>query len=135
MKTLTTSYIDKLKNKDLTIEQAPGKQSNILTETASTSSKPKFVIKNSKRILLLLGHQNETRVIIESFLQANASMRSCYKCVAMHCCTRENKISCDAYFIVKHIILQIVKSVPAIQQLLLLQDHNFFEEFLQVQTQ
>jgi len=68
VKTLTTSYIDKLKNKDLTIEQALGKQVNILTEAASKSSKPKFVIKNSKRILLLLGHQNETRVIIESFL-------------------------------------------------------------------
>jgi hypothetical protein len=101
---LTTSYINKLKNKDLTIQEALGLQAEVLQQSKTTKSMPKFVIKNSKRILLLLGHQNETRVIVESFLQANG-MRSCYKCVALHCCTKENKLTCDAYLIVKHIIL------------------------------
>jgi len=50
--------------------------------------------------------------------------------VAMHCCTKENKLTCDAYFIVKHIILQIVRSLPFVYHLLLLQDHNYFAEML-----
>lgn len=54
--------------------------------------------------MLLIGAATDTRVIVESFLQANVRMRSKYKCTMLHCCTRENKISHDSYYIVKNII-------------------------------
>jgi len=57
-------------------------------------------------------------------------MRSKYKCVVMHVCSRENKITHDAYYIVKNIIFQIVRTVPAVRNLLLLQKHDYFRELL-----
>lgn len=80
--------------------------------------------------MLLLGAATDTRVILESFLQANVRMRSKYKCTVLHCCTRENKLTHDSYYIVKHIITQIVRTVPAVRNLLLLQKHDYFREFL-----
>ena len=58
-------------------------------------------------------------------------MRSRYKCSVLHCCVRENKLTQDAYYIVKNIMFQLVRTVPAIKNLLLLQNYNFFKEILQ----
>ena len=57
-------------------------------------------------------------------------MRSKYKCSVLHCCTRENKLTHDSYYIVKNIIYQIVRTVPAIRNLLLLQKNDYFRELL-----
>lgn len=67
-------------------------------------NKPTFKIDNSKNVMLLVGAAIDTRVIVESFLQANVRMRSKYKVAMLHCCTRENKITHDSYYIVKNII-------------------------------
>lgn len=80
--------------------------------------------------MVLMGAATDTRVVVESFLQANVKMRSKYKCCVMHCCTRENKITHDAYYIVKNIIQSIVRTVPAVRNLLLLQNHDYFREIL-----
>ena len=92
--------------------------------------KPKFEIDNSHNIMLLTGAATDTRTIVESFLQANFRMRSRYKCAMMHCCVRENKLTHDTYYIVKNIIQSIVRTVPAIKNLLLLQTHDYFTELL-----
>ena len=55
-------------------------------------------------------------------------MRSRYKCCVYHVCSKANILTCDSYFIIKHIIFQIVKLVPAIKDLLLLQEVNTFLE-------
>ena len=85
--------------------------------------------------MLLTGAATDTRTIIESFLQANFRMRSRYKCTTLHCCVRENKITQDAYYIVKNIIQSIVRTVPAIKNLLLLQTHDYFTELLTPKTE
>ena len=92
--------------------------------------KPNFEIDNSRNVMLLLGAATDTRVIVESFLQANVRMRSKYKCTVLHNCTRENKITHDAYYIVKHIIVSIVRTVPSVRKLLMLQTHDYFREML-----
>jgi hypothetical protein len=48
---------------------SPGKKKSSVN---NPDGKPKFLVKNSKKFLLLIGHPSETRVIVESFLQANA---------------------------------------------------------------
>lgn len=80
--------------------------------------------------MVLSGASTDTRVLVESFLQANIKMRSRYKCAVMHCCVRENKLSQDTYYIVKHIMYQIVRTVPAVRLFLMLQKHNYFQELL-----
>lgn len=80
--------------------------------------------------MLLVGAAIDTRVIVESFLQANVRMRSKYKVAMLHCCTRENKITHDSYYIVKNIIQSVVRTVPAIAKLLRLQNHDYFAEML-----
>ena len=72
--------------------------------SGASDGKPSFEIDNTKNIMLLMGAATDTRVIIESFLQANVRTRSKYKCCVLHCCTRENKITHDSYYIVKNII-------------------------------
>lgn len=72
--------------------------------SSTNDGKPNFEIDNTKNVMLLMGAATDTRVIIESFLQANVRTRSKYKCCVLHCCTRENKITHDAYYIVKNII-------------------------------
>lgn len=97
--------------------QGPSEQKVI---TSGNDGKPTFDIDNSKNVLLLLGAATDTRIIVESFLQANVRMRSKYKCSVLHCCTRENKLTHDSYYIVKNIIQSIVRTVPAIKKLLML---------------
>jgi len=87
-------------------------------------------MRRSENIMVVTGTATDTRVLIESFLQANYKMRSRYKCAALHCAVRENKLSQDPYYIVKHIIFQLVRTIPAIRLLLMLQKHNFFSEML-----
>jgi hypothetical protein len=72
--------------------------------TGPSDGKPTFEIDNTKNVMLLMGAATDTRVIVETFLQANVRMRSKYKCTMLHCCTRENKITHDSYYIVKNII-------------------------------
>ena len=84
----------------------------------STDDKPNFQIENSRNICVLTGAATDTRVIVESFLQGNHRMRSRYKCVLLHSCVRENKLTQDTYYIVKNIIQSIVRSVPAIRNFL-----------------
>lgn len=43
---------------------------------------------------------------------------------------KENKLTQDAYCIVKHIIYQTVRTVPAVRLLLMLQPHHMFAEML-----
>ena len=58
-----------------------------------------FEIDNSHNIMLVEGNEHDTKLLVESFLQANVKARTKYKCVVLHHCTRENSISCDAYYI------------------------------------
>jgi hypothetical protein len=58
-----------------------------------SKEKPMFDIENSNSILLLIGNDTETKVIVESFLQANIKARTKYKCCLVHHCVRENKVS------------------------------------------
>jgi len=92
--------------------------------------KPNYIIDNSRNIFLLTGAATDTRVVVESFLQANHRIRSRYKCSVLHCCVRENKITQDPYYIVKNIIFQIIRTVPAIKNLVQLQKHDYFSEML-----
>ena len=96
----------------------------------SLDGKPTFSIDNSKNIMLITGAATDTRVIVETFLQANVRMRSRYKCCMLHSCVRENKITHDSYFLVKNIIQSIVKCIPAIRNLLFLQHRDYFKEIL-----
>ena len=45
---------------------------------------------------------------------------------------RENKLSMDTYYIVKNIILSILNSLPSLYNYILLQEHNFVKEFLEI---
>jgi len=78
----------------------------------------------------LTGAATDTRIIVESFLQANLRIRSRYKCCAMHSCVRENKLTHDSYYIVKHIIFQVLRTVPSLRNLIMLQNHDYFSELL-----
>ena len=48
----------------------------------------------------------------------------------MHCAVKENEVTHDTYYIMKHIIRGIVKAVPEIRNFLLLQKNSTFNEFL-----
>lgn len=88
------------------------------------SSLPSFEIENSQNILLLIGNDQDTKVVIESFLQANVKTRTKYKCCMLHHCIRENKLTHDPYFIVKNIIFSVLRTVPSLKNYLKLEDHN-----------
>ena len=124
----STKKYDQMANPIAAIKSLTGtKDSN---NDTILNEKPKFDIDNSYNIMLMTGAATDTRTIIESFLQANFKMRSRYKCAMMHCCVRENKITHDSYYIVKNIIQGIVRTVPAIRNLLHLHSHDYFTELL-----
>mmetsp|Transcript_39480 Transcript_39480/g.37930 ORF Transcript_39480/g.37930 Transcript_39480/m.37930 type:complete len:89 (-) Transcript_39480:2247-2513(-) len=77
-----------------------------------------------------MGNDLDTKVVVESFLQANVKTRTKYKCCAVHHCVRENKMSQDPYYIVKNIIFQIMRTLPALKNYMEFQDHNFIEEMM-----
>ena len=120
----STKKFDQMANPIAAIKSLTGvKEAN---KDKIQNEKPKFDIDNSFNIMLMTGAATDTRTIVESFLQANFRMRSRYKCAVMHCCVRENKITHDSYYIVKNIIQGIVRTVPAIKNLLHLQSHDYF---------
>lgn len=83
-----------------------------------------FEIENSQNVMVLVGHEQDTRVVVESFLQANVKARTKYKCCVLHHCVSENKLTFDSYFMVKNIIFQVLRTVPSLRNYLKLEDHN-----------
>lgn len=71
-----------------------------------------------------MGNDYETKVIVESFLQANFKARTKYKCCVLHHCVRENKLSHDSYYIFKNIIFSILRTIPSLKNYMKLQEHN-----------
>lgn len=134
VKELTKNFVRVLKNPDLQLNsekvvKTRNQQGQIIQREAEVI-KPSFELINSSNIMMVSGAPSDTRVLVESFLQANMKMRSKYKCAVMHCCHPENKLSQDPYCIFKNIIFQLVRSVPAIRLYLMLQSHNYFKEML-----
>jgi hypothetical protein len=83
-----------------------------------------FEIDNSQNYLVILGNDLDTKIVVESFLQANLKARTKYKCCVLHHCVKENKISQDSYYIVKNIIFQIMRTCPSLRNYIKLMDHN-----------
>lgn len=93
-------------------------------EKLDTTGLPTFEIDNSQNVMMLMVEdERDARVIVESFLQANVKTRTKYKCSVLHQCAKENQITLDSYYIVKNIIFQILKTVPAIANYIKLQEH------------
>jgi hypothetical protein len=88
------------------------------------ANRPTFEIENSNNILVLIGNDQDSKAIVESFLQANIKTRTKYKCCVLHHCVRENKLSQDPYYIVKNIIYQILRTIPSLKNYMKLQEHN-----------
>lgn len=74
--------------------------------------------------MVVVGADQDTKLIVESFLQANVKTRTKYKCCMLHHCVRENKMTHDAYYIAKNIIFSIMRTVPSLRNFLKLQEHN-----------
>lgn len=91
---------------------------------------PKYEINNQQRIMVITGDNDwDQKVLIESFLQANVKSRTKYKCCMLHHCQRENKLTLDAYYIVKSIVYNICRCFPSLTSYLRLQeDYEFFKE-------
>ena len=80
-----------------------------------------YEIENSRQILAITGQNpHELRIVMESFMQANISIRTKYKCSVLHQCTEENALSCDSYYIVKNIMRSILRTVPFIKDYLMI---------------
>ena len=75
-------------------------------------------------MVLLSDYEKDGKVIAESFLQANVKTRTKYKCCALHHCVRENKLTQDAYYIVKNIIFSIIRTMPSVNNYMRLQEHQ-----------
>ena len=74
--------------------------------------------------MVLVGDDQDTKVVVESFLQANVKSRTKYKCCVLHHCIRENKVTQDSYYIVKNIICQVLRTVPFLKNYLKFHEHN-----------
>jgi len=74
--------------------------------------------------MLLVGNDQDTKIIVESFLQANVKTRTKYKCCVLHHCIRENKMTHDSYYIAKNIIYSVMRTVPSLRNYLKLSEHN-----------
>lgn len=81
-------------------------------------------IDNSSNILLLVGNDTDTKVIVESFLNANLKARTKYKCCILHHCVKENKLTTDCYYLVKNIIFKILKAIPSLKNYFKFAEHN-----------
>ena len=96
VKQLTRSFVRQLKNADLLLNGEPiakvsKRKGKHLKEPEAV--KPSFEMERSRNIMLVTGSATDTRVLVETFLQANLKMRSRYKCAAMHCAVRENRLT------------------------------------------
>lgn len=81
--------------------------------------------------MIIIGDdERDAKIIVESFLQANVKTRTKYKCCVLHHCSRENKLTLDPYYIVKNIIYNILRTMPAIANYMKLQEHNYFKEMI-----
>lgn len=90
-----------------------------------------FKINNTSNIMVILCEDEwDSKVIVETFLQANVSARTKYKCCVLHNCVRENKITQDPYYIVKNIIFSILKKVPSLENFIKLHDPQCMKEML-----
>lgn len=99
IRTFTRSSLRDLKNPIM--KSSTGEYSK---PESDISKLPNFEIENSSNILVLMGNDTDTKIIVESFLQANFKARTKYKCCVLHHCIKENKITTDPYYIVKNII-------------------------------
>ncbi len=126
-KTFTRNWLREFKQHHV-IKGAPVQEEN------SRYFGPTFEIDNSENILLLQGDETDTKILIESFLQANVGARTKYKCCVLHHCCRENKLTCDSYYMMKNIIFQIINTVPSIKNYISIQDHFFLKEVLSKST-
>jgi hypothetical protein len=66
-------------------------------------------------MILISEDEKDSRIIVESFLQANTKTRTKYKCCVLHHCLKENKLTLDPYYIVKNIIFNILGTMPSIK--------------------
>eukprot|EP00347_Sterkiella_histriomuscorum_P005755 403355392 len=94
IKGFTRSYLRDLKN-------PVNKSSTGDTQTPlkDISQLPTFEVDNTQNIMILVGSDQDTKIIVESFLQANVKTRTKYKCCVLHHCIRENKMTHDSYYI------------------------------------
>jgi hypothetical protein len=119
IKAFTRSYLRDLKNPVL--KSSTGEFSKPLTDI---SSLPTFEVDNTNNIMILVGNDQDTKVVVESFLQANVKTRTKYKCCVLHHCIRENKMTHDSYYMVKNIIFSILRAVTPLKNYMKLQEHN-----------
>ena len=117
IKMFSKAFIRQIKNPAVTFETGLKQPANPEDDPHGlrTHGKPMFELDNSHNIMVVRGNELDTKLLVESFLQANIKARTKYKCILLHHCTRENKLSCDSVFIIKNMICSIIRQVPSIK--------------------
>lgn len=82
---------------------------------------------NSQSIMILKGEALQTRILLESLTQHEAPE---FQVMVYHASLKHNQITCDCYFLMKHIVFRLAQ-VPLIYEYLMLQTRDLYYELTQ----